>query len=652
MCGIAGVYHYGNPDRRIDESELRRMTDVLAHRGPDGSGIYLDGALGLGHRRLAIVDLSAAGAQPMKSPDRRYVICYNGETYNHQALRNRLSDSVQFRGTSDTETLLHFLSAHGPGGLDQLIGIFGFAFWDSHTKTLLLARDPLGVKQVYYHDDGERIVFASEIKALFQVADVRRELDPDGFNEYVHFYTPLYERTFFKDIHQIKPGEFLLVRPKGISRHTYWQIEEFETLRESPAEAVESLRGMLSQVVGDQLMADVPVGAFFSGGIDSSAVASFAARTGKRPMLFGVHFSNQGVIDERPYQEEAARALGLDLHLTTVSADRFPEDLADLLYYQDCPVIGPALLPMYHVSRLARENVKVCLGGQGADEIFGGYARYGLAHPFSTAVSVLRGKLVRRRHAAGEANGSAGVGGNLWKQLMDPRNLRRLAGNAKHVFDWQSRYFNTCALIPDAIWTPLLADHSLISREKCFAAFQDHIAQSPARDAATKTLHWDLKTWLPGLFHQDDRMSMANSLESRVPLADPRLVKFAFRCGFDLKLRNGASKWVLRQAVADILPERVLNRRKVGFDTPTKSWMQGQHFGFVRETLTSQAARERGWFDPIGVTSFLEHREHPLWHDVIWRLLCVELWAQTFIDQPIVESIRLPATRELVRTAA
>ena len=635
MCGIAGIYHYGERERPVDKRLLSRMTRVLAHRGPDDEGIFIDGPLGLGHRRLAIVDLSPTGRQPMASDAGSSYIVYNGEFYNHGQFRPGLeAKGHRFRGTSDTETLLRLLEEEGPARLGEISGIFAFAFWDRRRRELLLARDPLGVKQLYYHDDGRRIVFASEIKALLVCDTVPVAVDPVAVSQYLHFHSPLFDRTFFKDIRQVRPGEILRITPAGIERQQYWTIDDFTPERMTPEEAVQRLRHMLTEVVGDQLLSDVPVGAFFSGGIDSSAVASFAARCGKPPVLFGVHFSNQGVIDERPYQEASARALGLELHLTTVDAASFPDDLTRLMYFQDQPVIGHGMLPMYYVSRLASQHVKVCLGGQGADEIFGGYARYGLIQPTSTLSSLM---LAPFRNISRSNAGSAGcatkhVRGNLWKQLVDRRNLRRLAGNLVHPFDWRARYFNNFSSVGQSLWQTILVDRRMVDRAACWKVFQATLAQSGADDPATKALHWDVQTYLPGLFQQDDRMSMANGLESRVPLADPRLVRFAFQCDFGLKYRDGASKWILRKAVADVIPPFVLSRRKVGFDTPTVSWMKGPHFDFVRDVLLSKSARERGLWHTNGLERIIDNRSHPLWHDVVWKALCIETWAKVFLD--------------------
>jgi asparagine synthase (glutamine-hydrolysing) len=624
MCGVAGVFHYGELDRRAEEGMLLRMAARLRHRGPDDAGLYLDGPLGLVHRRLSIVDLSELGHQPMSTPDGCCTLCYNGELYNHGEFRGPLAaHGITFRGTSDTETLLHLLRQRGPAALAQAAGIFGLAFWDARERTLLLARDPLGVKQLYYHDDGRRLVFASEIKALFECAGVPRDIDTQAVNEYLHFHTALFDRTFFRGIRQVRPGEYIRVCAAGISSHTYWSVDEFDTQRASADSEVEALRACLQTIVPEQLMSDVPTGAFFSGGIDSSAIAAFAAAAGHRLPCFGVHFSGQEVVDERPYQEAAARALGLDLHLITLDGGTFPSDFSRLMYAQDQPVLGAAMFPMDKVSQLAAEHVTVCLGGQGADEVFGGYARYSVAQPLQLIKSLFA--------RSGQANGSMGVRGNLWKQLLDRRALPRFGRIARDLASWKRRYFNTFAKVSEPAWNRLFAD-GVVSRDVAWQQFSQTVDRSPARSPAHKAMHWDMQTYLAGLFHQDDRMSMQWSLESRVPLADPRLVKHAFAVPYSLKVRNGASKWLLRAAVADVLPAVVLNRKKVGFDTPAERWMRDVHGDYLRDLLLSREARQRGLWNPSAVERLLASPREPFWFDQMWKVACVECWATIYID--------------------
>jgi asparagine synthase (glutamine-hydrolysing) len=634
MCGIAGIFNYAEPDCPVDRELLVRMTRVLEHRGPDDEGFYVDGPVGLGHRRLTIVDLTPTGHQPMPNTDRSSWITYNGEFYNHSAFRRQLvSAGHVFRGTSDTETLLHLIAEAGPDALHDMSGIFAFGYWDVRRQELTLARDQLGVKQLYYYDDGRRLIFASEIKALLQCTDIPREVDFEALNQYLHFHTPLFDRTFFRHIKQVRAGEYLQISRASSRRTIYWQVDDFQPLAISVEEQVSELREKLLDVVSDQLMADVPVGAFFSGGIDSSAVAAMASRAGRKPVCFGVHFSDQGVVDERPYQEAAAKVLGLDLHLITLDGSSFPEDLMRLIYYQDEPVIGAAMFPMYMVSRLAAKQVKVCLGGQAADEIFGGYARYGLARPWQVAKSWFSGRQSVQTSTASNNGGSTSIGGNLWLQIADRQNIQRLADNVSNIGSWQTRYFEHFAKVPEADWNSIFQSNEIVSRERCYDVFLQTVKTSPAVDAADKVMHWDLQTYLTGLFHQDDRMSMACSLESRVPLADPRLVQFAFRSGFDVKFRAGATKWLLRQAVADVLPEVVLNRRKIGFDTPAESWMKGPHNAFVRDLLLSAKASQRGFWNTKKLTAWLDQTNHPRWFDVIWKATCIEAWAATFLNQ-------------------
>ena len=373
MCGIAGVFHYAEPDQPADRDLVVRMTRCLAHRGPDAEGFYFKDNVALGHRRLSIVDLTPTGAQPMGMQDESCWISYNGEFYNHREFRDRLrARGCSFRGNSDTETLLHLMAQEGPDSLAGIAGIFAFAFWDGRNRALTLARDHMGVKQLYYHDDGRRIIFASEIKALLQDPVIPREPDPEAVNQYLHFHTALFERTFFRGIRALRAGECLRITRYGANIRTYWSVRDFTRASAPGGALVRDLSDQLAHVVEQQLMADVPVGSFFSGGIDSSAIAAQAAKIGGKPLCFGVHFSDQGVTDERPYQEAAAKALGLELQLITMDGSTFPDDMMRLMYHQDEPVIGAAMFPMSKVSELAARQVKVCLGGQAADELFGG----------------------------------------------------------------------------------------------------------------------------------------------------------------------------------------------------------------------------------------------------------------------------------------
>jgi len=641
MCGIAGIFHYADPNHPIDRELLGRMTRILAHRGPDAEAFFVKDNVGFGHRRLEIVDLTPTGAQPMSNDDGSCWITYNGELYNHLEFRPRLAArGSRFRGHSDTETLLHLMEQDGPESLADTAGIFAFAFWDGRNKTLTLARDPLGVKQIYFHDNGRRIAFASEIKALLEDPDVPRDPDPEAINQYLHFHTALFDRTFFRGIRQLRAGEYMRVSRYGANLTCYWAVNDFDKVSGSESEVIDDLRHQLSDIVGQQLMSDVPVGSFFSGGIDSSAIAAFASDTGRKPVCFGVHFSGQGVTDERPYQEAAAEALGLDLRLITMDGTSFPDDFSRLMYHQDEPVIGAAMFPMSRVSQLASSEVKVCLGGQAADEIFGGYARYALGRPAQVIRSWYSGRRASARNvstrdsSARRSGVEARFGSNLAPQFAEGGTLYRLARNARHLINWESGYFEHFAKVPERSWMEIFSGPEFCSRARCQQLFHEAVGRSPASEPMDKIMHWDLQTYLTGLFHQDDRMSMANSLESRVPFADPRLVRFAFKVDPNLRFRGGASKWILRKAVSTMLPSLVLGRRKVGFDTPAALWI-GQHDGFVRDTLLSTRSLERGFWSKRGLESLLASGQF----DILWKVLCIELWASIFLDgSPMLSS--------------
>jgi asparagine synthase (glutamine-hydrolysing) len=645
MCGIAGIFNYADAERAVDRDLLARMTRKLEHRGPDAEGFRFGGNIGLGHRRLSIVDLSPTGAQPMGTDDESGWLSYNGEFYNHGEFRERLEASgVRFRGTSDTETLLRLLEREGPDALTNVSGIFAFAWWDGRKQALTLARDHMGVKQVYYHDDGRRIAFASEIKALLEDPAVPREPDAEAINQYLHFHTALFDRTFFRGIRVVRAAHYLRITRHGANPRRYWRLDESRGPVRRDAGRVEELREELTSVVGRQLMSDVPVGSFFSGGIDSCAIAAHATKCGKRPLCFGVHFTGQGVTDERPYQEAAAKALGLDLQLITMDGSTFPEDFRRLMYHQDEPVIGSAMFPMAKVSELAARNVKVCLGGQAADELFGGYARYALGRPAQVLRSWFTG-----RHGGGADTGPQ-VGGNLARQFAEGGTINRLAKNARHLAHWEASYFEHFAKVPEETWLGVLEAREFCSRERSRRLFHETVGRYESQDPVDKIMRWDVDTYLTGLFHQDDRMSMAASLESRVPFADPELARFAFQTSSDLKLRGGASKWILRQAVAGILPPVVLNRRKVGFDTPAARWMAELHAGFVRETLLAGRARQRGFWNAAALERLLGNPGAPGWFDILWKVLSIEVWASVFLDGTAVTGRPRERVAEIVST--
>jgi asparagine synthase (glutamine-hydrolysing) len=628
MCGIAGLIRYGADATSDDARTVERMLGRLVHRGPDAGAVYREGSIVLGHRRLAIVDLSETGAQPMRSGIRTALV-YNGEAYNHAALRDLPAlNSENWRGHSDTETVLRLLDTRGPDALRDVAGIFALAYWSERDQSLTLARDPLGVKQLYVYERPEFVAFASELKALFEVPGFRAQLEPEAVNDYLHFHGPLFERTFFRGVRQLLPGQWMSFGRNGRRREkTYWFVPDQSPRTEPHRVIADELLSVLAEVVHDQLMADVPVGCFFSGGIDSSSIAKIGGQA--RPLkLFGVHFSGEASIDERPFQEAAARSLGLDLELTTLASDALPNLLPRLLYFQDQPVVGTAILPMFAVSKLASQSVKVCLGGQAADELFAGYARYNLVEPGRAALAWWSGR--QPRHDA--ARGSQGSR-NLWKQLADRRNLERLTLALRAGWSWKRRYLQHFRAVPEGVWLDSGISPELFSEERAYQSLSDFVDRSPASAPTEKVLHWESATYLTQLFQQDDRMSMANSLESRVPFADPRLVRFAMRVPLAFKLSGGSSKRILRDALEGTLPSEIIHRRKAGFDNPVLSWMRREQRDWTQSILRESRTRTRGYFSTAFLESILESDRSPWSNDVLWKVISLELWSRTFLDE-------------------
>jgi asparagine synthase (glutamine-hydrolysing) len=629
MCGIAGIFFYrdGGP---VDAALLARMSELVKHRGPDDSGVLVTRDLGLAHRRLSIVDLSPAGHQPMGNEDGSAWLVYNGEIYNHQDFRESLrARGHRFRGHSDGETLLHLVEEEGAAAFSKLAGIFGFAFWEARTRKLYLVRDPLGVKQVYWHDDGERVIFASEIKALLADPSLPAALELAAVNQYLHFHTPVEETTFFRGIRLIPPGHYLEVSEQGVRLHRYSPLEDYTPASGAVTGRIEGLRSLLREVTASQLMSDVRVGCFLSGGIDSSSIATFASQAIARDdfIAFGCYYPGSSVTDERPFAAEVAKALAIELAYVSPEGEKAAEILPLALWHQDEPKIGTAMLSMWFVSELAARSVKTCLGGQGGDEIFAGYARFSMVHPLRNLWAA-----ACRRFARG---GDARVKDTVQRQVS-ARNVSRMLGALHLLGGWEKRYFDTFASLPEE---PLLrlfrGDRSLVSREKAFETFHDLVARCPSREPFNRALYWDMKTYLPGLFAQDDRISMAHGLETRVPMADPRVVAYALTLPPSDKLNGLATKWILKQAVAPVIPEWVLNRKKEGFATPLEEWLDGPLAPLVREALLSEKVRQRGLMDAKEVASWVEgeKKTHPHRGAIVWKLLNIELWHRIFLDR-------------------
>ncbi|HEX9444544.1 MAG TPA: asparagine synthase (glutamine-hydrolyzing) [Candidatus Binatia bacterium] len=626
MCGIAGIVKL-DPYETVDEARLKRMRDVLSHRGPDGAGLWIEGPVGLAHRRLAIVDV-AGGHQPMTNEDGRLWITYNGEIYNHPALQPKLeANGHRYRTRSDTETILHLYEDDGERCVEKLQGMFAFALWDRTERKLLLARDRLGIKPLYYAVNGNELVFASEIKAIL-AADVRAAFNEVILPEFLATRFVAGEETFFSGIKKLLPGRTLSwSAAAGLSQRRYWELpaadEEGPASMASMEETAGRVREELSAAVKSHLMSDVPLGLFLSGGLDSSALAALMAPMVREPIrTFSVGFAEVEA-NELGYARLAARAVGAEHREIVVRPEEFFDALPNLIWHEDEPIAFTSSVPLHFVSRLARDHVKVVLTGEGSDELFLGYPWYratawnerlGRAYyPFMPEALRRKAKEMTRRL---------------------PRSLRRYAERSFLGLDPGPRglFYENFAVFPDRLRHALLADRGLARTDpyaECLRCYEEMDGGTLERMSRA-----DLQTYLVELLMKQDQMSMAASIESRVPFLDHEFVERIVRLPSRFKIRGLTTKAVLREALKDLVPPEIIARRKMGFPVPVGRWLRGPFRHVVEEFILSARARERGLFDPAMLQRLAEeHRSGAREHgDRLWLLVNLEMWQRIFLD--------------------
>ena len=619
MCGICGVTRLVPPGP-VDEGLVRRMRDSMTHRGPDDEGLYLADGVGLGHRRLSIIDLSG-GHQPMSTSDGSVWVTYVGEIYNFQELRAALeSQGHTFRTKSDTEVLLQAYVAYGEGCVEHLRGMFAFAVWDGPRRRLLVARDRLGVKPLYYTIADGALLFASEIKALLQCPAVRREVDPTALAAYLRLRYVPGPRTMFRDIWKLQPGHLLTVHDGRVSVRAYWDVP-LDGAGPQPGTAAE-LRARVEESVRLRLVSDVPLGVFLSGGIDSSSVVALMA-----PMVddaiqtFSVGYPDGGPgseVTEFVYARMVAERFRTRHRELELDPRRFWAALPRLVWHFDEPVADAAAVPLFFLSRHAREHVTVVLSGEGADEILAGYAIY---------QKMLT--LERLRRLPGAPTAARFVAGLL------PRRLRRYARGLPLSLD--QRYRGVSTLFGQDERARLLQPELRnASEDGVGAACFDRVRHL---DPLSQMLYFDLKVWLPDdLLVKADKMTMATSLELRVPFLDHRLVEWAWRLPSDQKLHGGVGKRLLRTAMADQLPAPILTRRKLGFPVPIRSWFQDGLAGQARELLLGPGSVAMAFFDRREIASLIARHERGELDasGEIYALVTFALWHRLFIEPAAV----------------
>ena len=636
MCGIAGIINL-NGDQPVDLDRLGRMRDVLRHRGPDGQGLWTEGPVGLAHRRLSIVDI-AGGAQPMTTGDENAWIVFNGEIYNHPELKRELeARRHQYRTRSDTETILHIYKDAGEACVTQLRGMFAFALWDRRRQQLLLGRDRLGIKPLYYALTDHHLLFASEIKAILASGYIHPVLNEKVVPEYLASAFVSGPETFFRGIRKLLPAHTLTwSREGGIRQRRYWQLPEGSTQPPQSLRAQsEELRACLSDAVRSHLMSDVPIGLFLSGGIDSTGLAGLMAPMVKEPIkTFSVGFPEREG-NELNYARLAARSIGADHREVVITGEDFFRELPRLIWHEDEPIAFPSSVPLYFVSELAREHVKVVLTGEGSDELFCGYNRYRV-----TAWNERLGTAYARVIPAFARQAvSRAVERLPWPaRRYLGRTFLTLSPGARSLFFENFAFFGERAragILNDALRARDPFDELL----RCYNQGSGGILDRMSRT--------DLQTYLVELLMKQDQMSMAASVESRVPFLDHKLVEYVVSLPAESKLRGWQTKFVLREALRDVIPPPILARRKMGFPVPVGSWLKNEFASMVDEFVTGPRALARALFDEHFVRKIAaEHRSGRAPHGTrLWLLMNLEIWQRIFLDGEDTASIMNPLQR-------
>jgi asparagine synthase (glutamine-hydrolysing) len=626
MCGIAGAVSLSrHVVPRLDRL-LATMGHLIAHRGPDGHGFWLssDSSCGFAHRRLAIIDLTAGGAQPMTG-ENGSVITFNGEIYNYLELRRELASGWTFRTTSDTETILASYAKWGRDCLSHLRGMFAFALWDG--TRLFAARDRFGIKPFYYTVVDGTLYFASEMKALLPVLP-EIATDPLALAEYLTFQYTIGESTLFKNIHSLLPGHALCVENGEVRTFRYWDVHYDIDWSHTESWFGDEMRGRLGDSVKVHLRSDVPVGAYISGGIDSSLIGMLASREAASGRI-GFHgkFTEFPGYDESPYAEIACRQSGIDLKQIEITAKDFRDNIEKVIYHLDTPVAGPGSFPQYMVSELAARHVKVVLGGQGGDEIFGGYARYLIAYLEQSLKAAIDGTYQNGNFVVTPESIIPHLA-----VLQEYKPLLRQLFSKGLFGPIDERYFrlvDRSADMADEVEWGALDRAGVFQRFQGIFNSERNVRKEAYFDSMT---HFDFKCLLPALLQVEDRMSMAHGLESRVPLLDHSVVEFAATIPADIKFKGGQLKHFIKSTYGKDLPAELVTRRdKMGFPVPLQEWLSGELRDMVGDIFTTQRDRNREFFNSKAILANFDKAER--FSRKVWGLMSLEIWHMLFHDR-------------------
>lgn len=615
MCGIFGI---------ALPSAIHK--DRLSHRGPDHFASFTnDRDIYLAHNRLSIIGLDESANQPMQGAGGT-VIVFNGEIYNYKDLKKTELSDFKFQSNSDTEVILALYEKYGIDCLTYLRGMFAFAIWDEKEKRLFCARDRIGIKPFYFIKTDKIFAFASEMKALLPYLD-SIETNEESLSEYLTFQYTLGSETLFKGINQLMPGHCLIYQNQNITLKKYWDVSYQIDLEHSPKYFEDKLEFLLKDSVQYHQVSDVPIGSYLSGGIDSSLISVLAAESNNDFYgSFHGKFTDYPGYDESAYAEDAAFVTKKPMYTVDISAKDFTDNISKIIYHLDSPVAGPGSFPQYMVSKLAAEHVKVILGGQGGDELFGGYARYVVAYFEQSIKAAIDGTHKNGNFVVTPES----IIPNL-TLLQEYKPLIKEFWRDGLFGPLDERYFR---LIDKSVDVQNEIDFHLFDQEKLLEKFrtifnnQENVSKEAYFDKMT---HFDFKCLLPALLHVEDRMSMAHGLESRVPFLDHPLVEFSATIPADIKFPGGRMKALLKDVFKKEIPQKILNRRdKMGFPVPLKEWFSGPLRDFIYDIFSSQVAKTRGFYDPQKVLQNLDKSSQ--FSRKVWGLLCLELWYREFHD--------------------
>jgi asparagine synthase (glutamine-hydrolysing) len=618
MCGIAGIYNYKSLGH-VDAEDIQKMISVIHYRGPDGDGVFTSDAIGLGHKRLTIIDTSERSNQPMSSNTGTETLCYNGEVYNYLELSEPLKkDGIKFRTESDTEVLLELLRLKGPEALKQLNGMYSFAYWDENQKSLLLARDRAGIKPLYYKETDQGIIFSSEIKSLLQI-DVSNSVNRNLIDSYMSLgYTPTND-TLFEGIHKLPPGHYLTVINGKIDITKYWDMEFDKTQDKGEKYYIEKTQSLFEDAIKLQLRSDVPLGVFLSGGVDSSAVVAMMSKLGVKDIkTFSVAWDYGDDFNETQYARQISKQFNTDHTEYFMSAKEFKEFLPQYIRHMDEPVTEAAAISLYYLALKTKEKVTVVLSGEGADEVYGGYSIYKnmqLIENYKNVPKIFR-KILN------PVFGKLGSTFKKYAELSEKSIDRSYAGVSFYSEEQKNTLYSNDF-------------KNEVKKSEIFDTLSPYYKYTSDQDAQTKMQYLDVKTWLvDDLLIKADRMSMAASLELRVPFLDHRFLELAASMPSKYRNKGYESKYILKKAMEPYLDKNILYRKKQGFPTPLSLMFQGELNEYVSSIIDSNLAHSRGYFKPNEVKKLLEEHTNKIndHHKVLWQLLVLELWHREFID--------------------